>query len=101
MSKRALWKFEWHVGRMGTVRGLFVATDEEVEKHIGADVYFGEILGKHSEIYGTIERDDLKRLTDDEAFISKFEEYGCASGYNPLEYLREDEEEETEEEDDE
>lgn len=95
MSKKALWKFEWDVRRMGKVRGMFIATDEEVEKHIGAQVYFGEILGKHSEIHGTLDREDLTRLTDDAEFIAKFEEYGCASGYNPLRYLAETEEEES------
>jgi hypothetical protein len=81
---------------MGYVRGLFVATDDEIKAAIGRKVYFGEILGKHSEIYGTLEEKDLVRLTDDPDFIAKFKEYGCASGYSPLEYL-EDEEEETEE----
>ena len=89
---KALWQFHWDIHRMGHVRGQFVATDEEVKKHIGRKVYFGEILGKHSNVYGTLEEKDLFRLTDDEEFIAKFEQYGCATGYNPLEYLSDDEE---------
>jgi hypothetical protein len=88
----ALWQFEWDVRRMGRVRGLFVASDDEVKAAIGRDLYFGEILGKHSEIYGTLDEKDLKRLTDDPTFIAKFKEYGCSSGYNPLKYFREEEE---------
>lgn len=99
MSTKALWQFHWDVRRMGHVRGQFVATDEEMRKHIGRDIYFGEILGKHSEVFGTLEEKDLKRLTDDPAFIAKYEELGCASGYNPLHYLREDDEAEEEETD--
>lgn len=100
-NKKALWKFFWDCGRMGYVRGLFVATDEEIQAAIGSAIYFGEILGKHSEIFGTLEQKDLERLTDDPAFIAKFEEYGCGNGYNPLEYLNEEEDDSEEEEEDE
>lgn len=98
-SKKALWRFHWSVGRMGDVDGLFVATDAEVEDALGREVYFGEILGKHSEVYGTLEAKDLTRLTGDPSFISKFEEYGCGNGYNPLDYLNAEEDDSEEEED--
>jgi hypothetical protein len=81
------------------VRGVFVATDDEIKAALGKDVYYGEILGKHSEVRGTLEEKDLVRLTDDEDFIAKAEKYGCASnGYNPLEYLEEQKDEDGEEE---
>lgn len=54
---------------------------------IGKRVYFGEILGKHSEILGELEEKDLRVLTEYHDFIEKFEEFGCASGYNPLQYI--------------
>ena len=88
---KSLWKFYWDVRRGGNVSGIFVATDEEVAKAIGEEVYFGEILGKHSDIYGTLEETDLTKITSDQDFIAKFEEFKCSSGYNPLEYLREEE----------
>ena len=59
MSKDCLWKFHWDCGRAGDVEGLFIATEEEVENLIGSEVYFGEILGKHSEVYGTVEKGHL------------------------------------------
>lgn len=96
---KALWKFHWDCRRMGHVRGLFVATDEEIQAALGKGVYFGEILGKHSEIFGVLEEKDLTRLTDEPDFIAKFEEYGCGNGYNPLDYLSEDEETEEESDD--
>lgn len=88
----ALWNFHWDCGRQGCVDGLFVATDEEIDAAIGKSVYFGEILGKHSEVFGTLDRDDLQRLTEDSDFIAKFKQFKCESGYNPLEYLQGEEE---------
>lgn len=88
---KKMYKFRWDVRRMGCVEGVFVADESEVEAAIGKDVYFGEILGKHSEIFGTLDAEDLAVLTDDQEFIAKAEQYGIArSGYNPLNYLRED-----------
>lgn len=49
-----LWKFEWNLGRSGSVSGLFSATQAEVDTVIGREVYFGSILGKHSEVYGKV-----------------------------------------------
>lgn len=86
---KTLYKFYWDCGRQGYLEGLFVAESEAVEKAIGKDVYFGEKLGKHSEIYGPLEEKDLTILTTDLEFIEKFEALGCGSGYNPLDYLRE------------
>lgn len=93
MSKRGLYRMTWDAGRQGTLTGLFTATAEEVKAAIGQRLYFGEVLGKHSEIAGTLEERELQLVTDDEAFVAKFDEYGCASGYNPLDYLPEQEDE--------
>jgi hypothetical protein len=77
---------------MGEVTGLFVADEKDVEKAIGSSVYFGEILGKHSEIYGTLEEKDVVVKSDDQDFITKFVAIvGNRVGYNPLDYIREDE----------
>ena len=84
--KECLWSFYWDCGRQGDVEGLFKATREEVENAIGKDVYFGEILGKHSEIYGTLEEDDIELISDNPIEVMNAVE----SGYNPLEYLSED-----------
>lgn len=99
MSKRGVYRMRFDAGRMGSVKGLFTATAEEIAAAIGKEVYFGEVLGKHSEIYGTLDEGEVTLVTDDEAFVAKFDEYQCASGYNPLEYLRENEGSEEEESD--
>lgn len=57
-----LYRFYWDFGRSGSLEGLFVATEEEVNESIGAYVYFGEVLGKHSEVYGNLKSRDFKKL---------------------------------------
>jgi len=94
MSK-VIAKFHWDCGRMGDVNGLFVADKAVLEAAYGKQVYFGEILGKHSEIYGDLDVGAITILTEDQDFIAKFIEImggGKISGYNPLSYLNEDEE---------
>lgn len=53
-AKEVLYKFYWYCGRMGDVEGVFKAKKSFVESVIGNNVYFGEILGKHSDVYGTL-----------------------------------------------
>ena len=81
--KECLWSFYWDCGRQGDVEGLFKATREEVENAIGKEVYFGEILGKHSEVCGTLEEGEIKLVSDNPIEVMNATE----SGYNPLEYL--------------
>lgn len=105
MSK-VLVSFHWDVGRMGDVNGLFVTTTEELETLYGKNVYFGEILGKHSCIEGTVDRNDITIKTDDAEFIDRLVGiigHETVSGYNPFNYIEDEEEDEddTEEYDDE
>lgn len=85
--KECLWSFYWDCGRQGEVEGLFKATKEEVENAIGKEVYFGEILGKHSEVYGTLEESEIELVSDNPIDVMNATE----SGYNPLEYLEDEE----------
>lgn len=85
-----IYKFYWDCGRQGSVEGIFVATQEEVEKAIGNYVYFGEILGKHSDIGGTLDSEDLTVVSNDQDFINKYVDiFGAdGTGYNPLHYIQ-------------
>lgn len=92
--------FSWNCGRSGTLSGRFVLDDCEWERlteaaHNGEEVYFGEVLGKHSEICGNLEPGDIRLITDNQEFIEMAGQIGVdlSSGYNPLDYLGEDEEE--------
>jgi hypothetical protein len=85
---KKIFKFAWNYGRGGEVEGLFVATQEDVDAAIGQDVYFGEILGKHSEVEGTLEADDITVVSDAAIFVDMFEEsVGKSFGHNPLDYI--------------
>lgn len=64
----------------GALYGLFKATQEEVNNIIGKYVYFGEVLGKHSEVDGKISEDDISLFSDDPAIVEKVPEFG----YNPI-----------------
>lgn len=72
---------------MGAIEGLFTADDAEVEAAIGKRVEFGEVLGKHSDIGGTLEASEFVALTDDPDFVEKFDRFKCGSGFNPFDYM--------------
>ena len=95
---KLLVKFYWDCGRAGSLDGVFVCEKEELESLPGRSVYFGEVLGKHSEIYGELDEGDFEILTDDQDFIEKFAQLIGGSGFNPFDYIEEDEEDEEEDE---
>lgn len=83
-------EFFWDCGRMGDLSGLFICDKQNLKFIEGKEVYFGEVLGKHSEISGTISADDFVIKTEDQDFIQKFIEImgdGNISGYNPFDYI--------------
>ena len=92
---RYLYEYYMDCGRTGEVEGLFVATEEEVKSAIGKEVYFGEILGKHSEVVGELEESEFNKVDIDSESVEKVAlKLGRTwSGYNPLEYLAEMDEE--------
>lgn len=84
---QGLYKFYCDCGRMGDLEGIFLADSSEVDALVGKTVYFGEVLGKHSDIRVEITGKNVWLLTDDEDFISKAVEYGLScSGYDPVWY---------------
>ena len=91
MSKKGVYKFFWDCGRMGEVEGLFLSTEEAIAETIGKVIYLGEVLGKHSEIYGPLDEGDVTLITDDASVVSVFEEHNIRSGFNPLNYIQEEE----------
>jgi hypothetical protein len=93
---KGIYRFVWDCGRMGYMSGIFIAESRSIETLIGKDVDFGEALGKHSEIEGTIEEGDVLLVTDDVEAVSMFEKYKLTTGYNPLEYIRNQDDEDDE-----
>lgn len=107
---RGLYKFYWDCGRSGHLEGVFTADAIEVADAIGKSVYFGEVLGKHSEIYGDLDAEDITLISTEPAVIAVFDEHlGGRVGFNPLRYFSDDDEDldgdseddDTDEEDDE
>lgn len=89
-EKKYLWSFYWDCGRSGSLDGLFVATEREINEVLGNEVYFGEVLGKHSEVYGTLDEGDVHKLDISPEAVEEVSNYlgDTWSGFNPLEYVR-------------
>ena len=89
-----LYKYLLDCGRHGELDGLFVATPEQIKRIIGQEIYFGEVLGKHSEVIATIEAHEITEILDDEQVVLKLvEAVGgyTICGYNPLDFYDESE----------
>ncbi|AEC53133.1 hypothetical protein SCRM01_187 [Synechococcus phage S-CRM01] len=98
---RGVYHFYQDFGRPGSLDGVFVADIEQVEKVYGLQAYFGEVLGKHSEVYCEVTPDNLKLITDEPSDVEVFDRYNINVGYNPLDYVDFDEDDEEWDEEDE
>lgn len=86
-QNKSIYKLDMKYGRMGTLYGTFAASDEEIEKLYGHELYLGEILGKHSEVTLTLEPNGLIKLSDDADVVAMAIKYDLLGGINPLDYL--------------
>lgn len=84
-----LYSFYVDCGRQGSLDGLFIATQQEVNNAIGKEIYFGEVLGKHSDVQGTLESHEITLVSEDQDKVTWLEGLlgSCVSGFNPLEYI--------------
>lgn len=85
---KAVFKLHFDCGRMGQLDGVFVAEKEQMDKLVksGIQVYFGEVLGKHSEIYDPISEKDYTLVSEDPNVVSVIEDNKLSTGYNPFNY---------------
>lgn len=90
---KKLYRFTQEFGRMGDLKGIFVAEESEINAIIGEAIYYGEVLGKNSEIFSILQKEYLEILSEDQEFIKKFIEIIENFGFNPLDYYDEDENE--------
>jgi len=88
--EKYLWKLYCYCGRQGSLEGLFVATEEEIKNTIGKYAYFGEVLGKHSEVYGDIEENEITKIDLDSETVEKVSKIlgDTWSGFNPMNYIK-------------
>lgn len=84
---KQLYKYSQDFGRQGYLSRTFIIDSEEIGKWKGSEVYFGEALGKYSEIFDKLDDSTLTLVTSDQEFIAKLEQFGLQStGFNPLNY---------------
>lgn len=83
-----LFRYFEDVGRMGSLEGLFIASQEAVDSIIGQGVYFGEILGKHSEIISDLPASAFEVVSEDQEKIAWLKSIlgASVSGINPFDY---------------
>lgn len=89
-----LFRHKFYDGRSGTVEGLILTTQEQIDAHVGQEIYYGEILGKHSEVYGPFLAEDFSPVpVSQETVNDLYTVFGTTvSGYNPFHYILEEEE---------
>lgn len=87
--EKGIFKLTFDCGRSGELYGIFISEKSKVKELVesGEEVYFGEVLGKHSEVCGPIDESEIELVTDDLHVIEIFEKYDLSSGYNPFDYL--------------
>lgn len=91
MTKLILVRYEVDFGRMGDLYGLFVTTLPQLQATYGKNVYWGEVLGKHSEVEHELDQSDYTIISDDQSFLKKLVEIlgNDISGFNPITRLAE------------
>lgn len=87
MTNRAIYKFSLDCGRMGDLSGVFIAEKADILARMGAEIAYGEVLGKHSDIVQELTEEQLQLVSDNPNDIQLLERLGIVSvGTNPLEY---------------
>ena len=83
---KALFKMNFDCGRNGNLEGVFISDTDDVKYLVknNISVYFGEVLGKHSDVSGCVDKSEITMITTDENVISVVFEHGLESGYNPF-----------------
>lgn len=92
--EKLLVKYHEDFGRMGSLDGLFICTKDELETLKDQVVYFGEVLGKHSEVFTDETYENCNVLPVEDGDIEVLERLlgeGTVFGYNPFDYIEEDE----------
>jgi hypothetical protein len=81
-----VYQWFWDCGRHGSLEGLFVATEGRIKEAEGKEAYFGEVLGKHSDVWVELESKHFSKLSSDENVVEFVKDHG-PFGYNPLHYI--------------
>lgn len=79
----SVFKFQTDFYRGGNLSGVFVADKQVVKFLRGKTVYFGEALGKHSDVEVTIDN-EIIFVTANPEFVKLFQDLGLETGHNPV-----------------
>lgn len=91
-----VYKFEIEYGRSGTLSGMFIADSDAVAEVVGKEVYFGDVLGKYSDVLVKLEDGDIELIPLEEESIAdlfsifaddKEDKNVTIVGYNPFDYI--------------
>lgn len=87
-NTKGIYRLNFDCGRQGSLQGIFIAEKEYVKTLIEnkIEVYFGEVLGKHSEVWGPMDNGELTLVSDSEDAIKVIEDLKLENGYNPFDY---------------
>ncbi|MNK47823.1 hypothetical protein D3C87_666430 [compost metagenome] len=86
-----VYKFYCDFRRMGDLEGVFISNPEDIKEAIGKTAYFGEVLGKHSDVWCELSDDMFTLVSDDPTVVDVIVKHKLSSGYNPLSYVDQDE----------
>lgn len=88
---KGLYKFIGDCGRHGCLYGMFIAQEDDVKKLLESkmELYFGEVLGKHSDICYIVGKRDFTLISDNPDLISLCEQNNIQIGFNPVEMWKE------------
>ena len=84
---KALYKIDLHL-HYAHATGLFIEDKEKVEWLLREkpEIYFGEISGKHSNVSGVLDEDDIQMITDGPDDLKVIERLDLEHGINPFWY---------------
>jgi len=82
---KALYKIDLHL-HYASATGLFIEDKEKVEWLLRTkpEIYFGEIAGKHSDVSGVLDKDDIQMITDDPDELAVVSRLDLEHGINPF-----------------
>lgn len=86
-DKLGLMEIEWKYARnFDGAFEQFVGPIEDLKRIkeiiVGKEIYFGEIAGKHSEIYGNLEENEINIIEEPEEINNFLKEYPTGHEYN-------------------
>lgn len=84
MSQRAIYKYEQSYGRNGDLESVFVEYVEVMDALIaeGPEVSLGEALGKHSDVFATIDASTITKVSDSPEAVAVFADHVGTVGHD-------------------